>query len=63
MAAVTLVIVLAPSFSGHDSYFAAPFIAIVFGLAIRYLLEVLTGICQAVAAVRTSRWTSRHARA
>ncbi len=49
MVAVTALVVFVPTFSGHDTYFAAPFVAIVFGLAVRYLLEGITGIIQAVA--------------
>jgi hypothetical protein len=49
MVVVTLVIMVVPTFYGHDTYFAAPFVAIVFGLAVRYLLEVLTWIIQSVA--------------
>ena len=49
MIAVTLVIMVVPTFYGHDTYFAAPFVAIVFGLAVRYLLEALTFVVQSVA--------------
>jgi len=49
MIATTLAIMLPANFYDRYSYFVAPFVAIVFGLSARYLLEALTWIGQRVA--------------
>jgi len=49
MVATTLSLMLPASFYNHYTYFAAPFVAIVFGLQVRYLLEALTWVAQRIA--------------